>query len=189
MSATTQPKRDGQLDAYYTPDNVARACVGTLGNLRGLACLEPHAGGGAFVRALMAAGGIVTANDIDPNAPGLMGLTVSHVGDFLRTRDMNAQYIEQQWIVGNPPFNEAGAHVRHALGIATVGVGFLLRLAFLEGAKRRAFWREHPAAEVHVLVNRPSFTGGGTDSAAYAWMVWRRGVTDTHLRHLDWRAS
>ena len=62
MSATTQPKRDGQLDA----------CVGTLGNLRGLSVLEPHAGGGAFVRALQVAGAIVSASDIDPNALGLM---------------------------------------------------------------------------------------------------------------------
>jgi hypothetical protein len=28
---------------------------------------------------------------------------------------------------------------------------------------------------VHVLSRRPSFTGGGTDSAAYGWFVWRKG--------------
>ena len=93
------------------------------------------------------------------------------------------------WVVGNPPFNEAEAHVRMALDTAQVGVAFLLRLAFLEGAKRRAFWTQHPAASVHVLVSRPSFTGGATDSAAYGFFVWRRNhVAPTALYHLDWKA-
>lgn len=90
------------------------------------------------------------------------------------------------WIVGNPPFTGAEAHVRMALREASVGVAFLLRLAFLESAARIPFWREHPAADVHVLSRRPSFTGSGTDSAAYGWFVWRRGYAGpTVLRHLD----
>ena len=41
MSSTHHPKRSGP-DAYYTPDDVARACVRTLGNLRGLTVWEPR---------------------------------------------------------------------------------------------------------------------------------------------------
>ena len=46
------------LDAYYTPDDVALACVDALAPLvaRGASICEPSVGGGAFVRALRARG-------------------------------------------------------------------------------------------------------------------------------------
>lgn len=181
MSSTTRPVRTG-LDAYYTPDPVARACVDTLGNLRKLQVWEPHAGGGAFVRALHRAGAVVTASDIDPNAAGLCGAPCSFVGDFLTYALADSP--RPSWVVGNPPFSDAEVHVRHALAHATIGVGFLLRLAFLESAKRAPLWKEHPPAVVHVLTQRPSFTGGATDSAAYGWFVWQRGYRGGP--HLDW---
>lgn len=198
MSATHTPSRPGALDAFYTPDEVASACVDTLGGaLRGMTVLEPHAGGGAFVRAAMAAGADpVWAMDINPQAPALApGACPNRMcGDYLREAPIGPDGAwggpGPDWIIGNPPFNEAEAHVRRALGLARYGVGFLLRLAFLEEAKRRDFWREHRPSEVHVLVSRPSFTGGGTDSAAYGWFIWRLGVThEPILRWLDWRRA
>lgn len=196
MSSTTTPKRAG-LDAFYTPDDVAGACVATIADdVRGRRVLEPHAGGGAFVRALLGHTLDVWAMDLDPQAPALAPSACPNRmwGDFLVDLSSGPGSAwggdPPAWIVGNPPFNEAEAHVRRALSVATEGAAFLLRLAFLEGAKRREFWREHPAAEVHVLVSRPSFTGGGTDSAAYGWFVWRRGhVGPAHLRFLDWRSA
>lgn len=173
MSSTLRPVRSG-LDAYYTPDSVARDCIATLGNLRGLLAWEPHAGGGAFVRALVSAGAVVTASDIAFDA-GVAGEGLwPGVGCHLRSDFLTTTW-SADWIVGNPPFNDAEAHVRHALSIARVGVGFLLRLAFLESVKRAPLWAEHPPAEVHVFSKRPSFMGGATDSAAYGWFVWRRG--------------
>lgn len=183
MSSTNSPIRSG-LDAYYTPESVARACVATLGPLGGVTAWEPHAGRGAFVRSLARAGANVHASDIDPTHRNeWAGATSSATGDFLHQRGARAE-----WIVGNPPFNEAEAHVRHALSMATVGVGFLLRLAFLASAKRAELWRVHALSELHVLVSRPSFTGGGTDSADYGFFIWRRGKQDgTRLFHLDWK--
>lgn len=194
MSSTTTPSRVGALDAYYTPDDCASACVAKLGNLRGRSAWEPHAGGGAFVRALIASGAQTHYSDVDPAAPVYTDAAIQPCASGFEARDaLHGWPWEMRpppaWIVGNPPFNDAEAHVRMALDVAQYGVAFLLRLAFLEGAKRRPFWTEHPAAEVHVLVNRPSFTGGATDSAAYGWFVWRRGVSDTRMRHLDWRAA
>ena len=185
MSSTTRPSRNGERDAYYTPDAVARACIKVTRIPAGATVLEPSVGGGAFVRAL--AGRLVAALDIDPRAPGLALVgTAAQVADFERWTPGNSR---PEWAVGNPPFNAAQPHVVKALSLATVGVGFLLRLAFLEGQLRAPFWRAHPAAEVHVLTARPSFTGGGTDSAAYGWFVWRAGHTGpTTLQHLDWRA-
>ena len=175
------------LDAYYTPDAVARACVATLGRDASARCWEPHAGGGAFVRALCEAGALVTASDINPDAPGLAdpSAVASFVGDFLTYAPVGDN--APDWIVGNPPFNDAEAHIRHALAHATVGVAFLLRLAFLETQIRYPFWTAHPPAEVYVFSRRPSFTGGKTDSCPYGWFIWRRGHTaPPRLGWLQW---
>ena len=170
------------LDRYYTPDAVADACVGVL-DLRGVrSVLEPSVGHGAWVRAIRSRlpEAHIRSVDLDPAAKHDSADAIEH-GDF---RDCDCW---ADLIVGNPPFSEALAHVEHALTLAPA-VGFLLRLAFLEGAGRAAFWRAHPAYEVHVLTQRPSFTGGGTDSAAYAYFVWLRGFRGPTLqRHLDWR--
>ena len=164
-----QPGRD-VLDRYYTPDRLARACVETLTLRPGERILEPSAGGGAFLRALGALPiGNITAIDINPAAPArrhhpvIEADFVDHVPERL-----------YDWVIGNPPYGRAEDHIRHALTIST-SVAFLLRLAFLESASRRAFWAGpgNCLRSIHVLAQRPSFTGGGTDSAAYGWFVWQ----------------
>ena len=152
-------------DAYYTPDDLATALVSTI-PVAGAVCWEPHAGGGAFVRALTAHGASrVIATDI---AGGQWGEPL----DFL----MSMPEPEAEWIVGNPPFTGFAAHVEHALAQAP-NVAFLLRLAVMESAQRVECWRTWPLLRVYVLAERPSFTGGGTDSCAYGWFIFRRGYT------------
>ena len=170
------------LDAYYTPDAVATACLATIADdIHWQATLEPHAGGGAFVRAAMALDSAVMATDINPEAAGLSQGVASWVGDFLTFDGSPA------WTIGNPPFNDAERHVRHALDISRTGVAFLLRLAFLESSARVPFWTAHPPAEVYVFSRRPSFTGGKTDACPYGWFIWRRGHTaPPRLGWLQW---
>lgn len=186
MSSTNRGAERVALDAYYTPDLVARACLGTikadLSRDMGPQCRvwEPSAGGGAFVRAATALGCDVFASDLQ----ALPGTDVHNALDGWDSR----WGARPHWIVGNPPFNEAEEHARMALETARIGVGMLLRLAFLEGAKRRDFWKTWPAAEVYVFTSRPSFTGGATDSCAYGWFVWRHAhAGPTTLHHLDWK--
>lgn len=187
MSSTG--RRDARLpgDAYYTPRALADAIVSALlrdGHLaRGLAVIEPSRGSGTFVRALESAGCVVTGVDIDPEVfPDVCA-------DFVT---LDPSRYAPDAIVGNPPFSLAEEHTRHALKLVSRQggvVAFLLRLAFLEGKARAAFWRDHPAAHVYVLSERPSFTGGGTDSAAYGVFVWapHRGLTT--LSHLSWKQT
>lgn len=181
MSSTGRSDVRREGDAYYTPDDLALACVCTLPRLDGLRCVEPSAGGGAYIRAMRAHGcsdplGI----DIDPNAAATRECELVW-SDFLDWQSIGPV----DWIIGNPPFRGAEEHIRHALSIARCGVAFLLRLAFLEGQARALFWAAHPPESVHVLSKRPSFTGGGTDSAAYGWFVWRKDV-DAFVPRLDW---
>jgi hypothetical protein len=67
----------------------------------------------------------------------------------------------------------------------------LLRLAFVESARRFVWWERHGArlAHVYALAERPSFTGGGTDSAAYGWFVWGPSpvVGGPRFSVLSWR--
>jgi len=169
------------LDAYYTPDDLAEALVASLPVRMLSTALEPSCGGGAFVRALRLRGVAVLGLDIDPEADGLADANMAQVGDFLTYQHDIAC---PEWIIGNPPFSDAEAHVRHAIDITGRHVAFLLRLAFLESRKRVPFWKEHPPRKVWVLSERPSFTGGSTDSCAYGWFWFdneHRGPTE-----LDW---
>lgn len=90
------------------------------------------------------------------------------------------------------PFADAEVFVRHSLHLLKPKgyLVFLLRLAFLESQKRgNGLWDEFPPQAVHVLVERPSFTGNGkTDETAYAIYIWRKDWTgDTRLEWLSWR--
>ena len=181
-------------DAYFTPEPVVRACLATLPpEAFWLDVLEPSAGEGVFegpVMELSAGGRAVIMADVSPAGPGMFA------GDFLEPafREFlgDISSVGYSSVVGNPPYKRAEAFVRHSIEMVQTGgyVAFLLRLAFLESAKRAPLFAEHPPKAVHVLVNRPSFTGNGTDSAAYAFVIWQRGFTGkTELGWLDWKRA
>lgn len=166
------------LDAYYTPPALAEACVHTIADLLVLdgEALEPSAGGGAFVDALLAVGLDVVACDVNEAAPGLQrpGLEASIVGDAL---DLPGPYA---WIVGNPPYGaDAEDHVRAALEASEVGAAFLLRSDWVA---RRLLDPSLRPAVVYSIGPRPSFGAldedgsiswpGGTDASEYVFSVW-----------------
>lgn len=169
----SEPNKRRPNDAYFTPDALAEHLVGLLPLRFGENAWEPHAGGGAFVRALSRRLGVrhVYATDIDP-APyeGRDGkVQVPDCSDFLLE---SGGPRAEEWIVGNPPFNQAQEHVEQALKLTGRHVAFLLRLGFLASGRRAEFWERHPARHIWVLSQRPSFTGGGTDSQEYGFFWW-----------------
>ena len=160
------------LDRYYTPPNLAAALVGSMSRrVGGCPVGDPPAGGGACVEALPthANPAAVEVSAIDPDAPALAKYG-GRVADFLRERPQALP----DWIIGNPPYKDAEAHTRRALSIATKGAAFLLRVGFMESQTRVDFWKGPGRAlqRVYILAKRPSFTGGGTDSTAYAWYIF-----------------
>lgn len=188
IGLTTGTGRD-HLDRYYTPPALAEALVDLLPIQQTDRVLEPSAGGGAFVRAALQATPDVVALDIDPRSPGRHTPGASGIlCDFLRYNPPEAQ--RPDWIIGNPPYQDAEDHVRHALRVTRGRVAFLLRLAFLESARRYHLWQEQQLRELFVLAERPSFSGdGSTDSAAYALFVWdvRRISPSAALRVVSWK--
>lgn len=183
------------LDGYYTPDEVAGSLTCRLvadGFWRGGSVLEPSAGKGAFIRA---AGGVLSPKPERVSAVDICAERLRDARDAPATwacSDFLDFYTGADLILGNPPFNDAEAHVRHALSLRPPFgcVAFLLRLAFLESKQRLPFWREHPASKVYVLSERPSFTGGRTDSAAYGFFVWANWWKGpTQIEVVSWREA
>jgi hypothetical protein len=76
-------------------------------------------------------------------------------------------------IITNPPFNHALEFIKSSLELQPQYVCMLLRLNFLGSGERSSFLREN-MPDIYVLPNRPSFSGGGTDSIEYAWFVWSK---------------
>ena len=161
-------------DAYYTDPKLARALVGLLPLLPEDRVWEPHVGAGAFVWPLRDKGCIVLGSDIDPTAKGLESAHISRQHDVLDGCPFDGPI---DWVVGNPPFSNFESHINMALNTGAK-VAFLLRLSALASKKRSQNWQgtnPWPLRVVWVLAQRPSFTGGGTDSSDYGWFWFDPG--------------
>lgn len=175
------------LDRYYTPQWMARAgaqlalpWIRALHRSPGQWALEPSAGGGALVDALLELDvplQRIVAVELDWRAHlrlqgRLPGLAL-HQGDYLDWTYPDGP--GPLLVLDNPPFRGAEAHVdKHLRWVSPVGVVLVLqRVNWLASQERETFWREHPA-EVFVAGTRPSFTGDGkTDGQEYAWFRFR----------------
>ncbi len=169
MSATGRGKERAANDFYETParcvEELMQAC-----DLGGANWLEPSAGSGAIIRAVNAIKPGITwaAVELDNrHSSNLKALTNNvHVGSYL-TWEKDRHY---DVVIGNPPYSLAMEFVQTSLRNADT-VALLLRLCFA-ASKKRADFMMSTCPDVYVLSQRPSFTGGGTDSTDYAWFVW-----------------
>ena len=169
MSATNRSDVRHPLDAYQTPTWAIDANLDVTGPWRDHTVLEPCAGDGNIVRALESRGAIVTATDLQGGI------------DFLHA-EFTTRY---HWVTTNPPYVHAQAFATKAFSLAD-GVLMLLRLGFLAGQKRQLWWKQHPPVGIYILSRRPSFTGKGTDSADYAWIMWRPGRETSGRATVKW---
>jgi hypothetical protein len=136
-----------------------RALLAKL-DLPGGRWLEPGAGDGAIVRAVLAKRSDLyfTAIELRAVSDRPRDLCDWWTGDFLEpdlallTRGLSAPFAVA---IGNPPYSRALEFILAAMKHAKI-VCFLLRLDFLGSRRRLSFWREHPA-DIYVLPDRPSF--------------------------------
>lgn len=188
MSVTGHGAKTGHVrhadDWYSTPAWATRAILGAL-DLPTSFCdtdtiLDPCCGDGAILRVVAevmpkvrrlgieidegraTAAGAVCADALGPTSWGPTSAVV----------------------LTNPPFNLAMPFVHRSLAETSGPVVMLLRLAWLASQKRAPFMRANTPS-VYVLPKRPSFTGKGTDSADYAWFVWRDPSGSARVRILD----
>ena len=138
---------------------------------------ESACGDGAMSRVLEETGCSVSSSDLYDRDYGDVGI------DFL-TAHRRADNI-----VTNPPYNCAEGFVANGVKLANRKFALLLRLAFLEGAKRaRTIFTECPPSRVWVFSERITFYPvgvevKGTGTTAYAWFVWDKDApNETELR-------
>lgn len=86
-------------------------------------------------------------------------------------------------IVTNPPYSQAVDFVEHSLKIVEEGskVAMFLKIQFLEGKKRKGFFKYFPPKYIYVASSRlrcaknGEFDKYGSSAVCYAWFVWEKG--------------
>lgn len=84
----------------------------------------------------------------------------------------------QDVIITNPPFSLTEEFIRKSLSeLAPDGtMAYLQRVNYLGSKERLPFWFEIGfPAKTPIIVPRPRFVRGGSDSCEYAWFIWDNG--------------
>lgn len=163
--------------------------------------LEPAAGNGAIIRVMRRLERVrsLTTVELEPARSLYLKTRVRpnrhFSGDFRSFANLEEKRIRREvderdmygaplddigytLILTNPPFSLAETFLLRSLPLLTPEIGYLvmlLRLAFVESKGRAELHRKYPS-DIHVLPERPSFTGDGqSDMSAYAWFVWGPG--------------
>jgi hypothetical protein len=181
MSAKNRGSIRNESDFYITPESsietflenfkISANVTGWQNNI-----LEPTAGNGAIVKVLRkyypSNKSMIDAVELRKEEKINLNKEASTVfiQDFLTFEPID----RYDCIITNPPYSIAREIIEHCFKIAdkNTDIIMLLRLGFLEAKKRRDFWKKHPLTQLYPLINRPSFTGKGTDATAYGWFVW-----------------
>lgn len=96
-------------------------------------------------------------------------------------------YEEWYWdIITNPPYSLAQEFIEHSLKITKpwAKIAMLLKLQFLEGKRRKEFFKKHPPKIVYVHSERVMCAKNWDfewlkkswgSAVAYAWYIWENG--------------
>jgi hypothetical protein len=154
------------LDSYATPPIAVEALL-RVEQFEG-PIWEPACGNGNISRVLTAAGYCVTSTDLVDRGYGKAGV------DFLaQDRPMAPN------IVTNPPYAFGDEFARHGTRLVSGKLCLLMRLAWLEGKKRRVMFEETGLSRVWVFsgrlprMHREGWSGPKSSSTmAFGWFVW-----------------
>lgn len=155
-------------DFYETPSWATNSILEKIefeGNV-----YEPCSGHGAISRVLEEYGYDVISSDIreDYDVYGNKGVDIF---------TMDKENVVDN-IITNPPYKFAQEVIEKSLQLANKKVVMLLKLSFLESAKRYDFFKDTPLKNVYVLCKRVTMFPHGTEkpknsgTVAYAWFEW-----------------
>ena len=133
--------------------------------------LEPCCGLNHITDVLRNKGYRVTTSDLIDRGIG------AEVKDFFEYTSWSGD------IVTNPPYSQAVDFVEHSLKITERGskVAMFLKIQFLEGKKRKEFFKQYPPKYIYVASSRlrcaknGDFDKYGSSAVCYAWFVWENG--------------
>lgn len=177
------------LDLFPTPPWATRALFEALGwdrKLNGGDVWEPACGLGHMSDVIREYAGWVRASDVHDYGIG------AEVGSFIGVGPDVLPPAAHDWIITNPPFNQAEAFLARALREARFGVALLMRTAWIEGQGRwkRIFCGTAPDAMLQ-FADRVSMVKGCWDPSAnvptsYAWFVWMAPFDRCVSTNLQW---
>lgn len=159
MSSTHGNVREHEL--YPTPDNVVDALIAQLVLRQTDRFLEPCVGTGAIYDKINL-----------PEAQKSWAELARGV-DYLTT-----PFSQQDVIITNPPFSLTTKFLLKSFSeLAPDGtLAYLQRVNFLGSKLRVPFWAQIGFPDkTPIIVPRPRFVGGGSDSCEYSWFIWDRG--------------
>ncbi|MBO5565843.1 MAG: hypothetical protein J5934_01320 [Succinivibrio sp.] len=136
---------------------------------------EPACGLGHLSEVLRAHGHEVFSSDITDHGYSRL----NRIMDFLGELENSPSECD---IITNPPYSQALEFAERSLELISPGhrVCLFLRLQFLEGKKRREFFRNSPPKTVYVFPDRmncinPFGVNQKQSAIAYAWYIWEKG--------------
>lgn len=184
MGASNHTDKEREENDYYATEPAAAEWLCRLEDLSPriweCACGEGH-----LAEVFKAHGHAVIASDLIDRGYGTGGI------DFLQcSKPFDGD------IITNPPYSGALSFCRKALELVTPGrkVCMFLKIQFLEGKGRKAFFEEFPPKIVHISSSRllcakngefEKMKEGGGSAVAYAWYVWEKGQ-GPHQTILNW---
>jgi hypothetical protein len=160
MSATNRGAKRSPQDDYSTPAWCVHAILPHLRLWDGFTVLDPCAGQGNLLEAVL-----VYAKRVDADIGDVLGIEINSKRAKALGFDHRDALTEGKWftpkpnlIITNPPFSLAMEFLTRSLAeVAKDGeVAFLLRLNWLGSAERAEFHRTNPC-DVYVLPRRPEF--------------------------------
>lgn len=160
--------RKPELSQWYTPPQLAQRIVDWAIDFRthrSLKVLEPSAGDGALVKALVARGCIVAAVDIDrDNVARLQGIgatIVIHDNFLMLQPEVLGGVLDL--VVMNPPFEDGQTeeHVLHALKFAQRVVCHCPLTTLAGKDRKEGLWREAYLKRLAICGTRPKYGGSG----------------------------
>ncbi|WP_372942896.1 DNA methyltransferase [Shewanella sp.] len=159
MSSTSGNVRANEL--YPTPDNVVDALLAQLVLDPSDTFLEPCRGTDAIYSKIILPESQRSWAELDRGV------------DYLAT-----EFGQQDVIITNPPFSLTVEFLTKSLSeLAPNGtLAYLQRVNFLGSKVRVPFWAEIGFPQKSpVIIPRPRFVGGGSDSCEYSWFIWDYG--------------
>jgi len=121
------------------------------------------------------------------------GYSMNEPHDFLSPnvplKELGKPYLlDYPNIITNPPYSNALDFARQAVGFSTKKCALLLKLSFLEGQKRKAFFKVSPPSRIHVFSERQSLMKNGVvhkgGMMALAWFIWDK--TSSDIARVSW---
>ncbi len=156
------------MDFYETPNWQTESLLKRV-SINGLIC-EPCVGDSSIANHFIQEN--LVTNDINPKWEADYHYDAAQKNDLwlhLQGQD------QPDWIVTNPPFNQAMPILKQSFRCARIGVAMLLRLTFLEPTKERSdFLNANPPTRLIVLPRWSYKANRKTDSVTTAWMVWKK---------------